>query len=82
VAKQLASKLFEPVRLFGEGRWSRTPEGRWVLNYFRVDHFQELESEGLADALTKLRAIPGIEWGDDIIDELLSLRHGGAHGGV
>ncbi|MCI0466016.1 MAG: hypothetical protein L0Y57_03280 [Beijerinckiaceae bacterium] len=76
IAKQLAQKLFEPVRLFGEGRWSRTAEGRWLLNYFRIDHFQGLASEGLADALTKLRAIPGIEWGDKIVDELLSLRHG------
>ncbi|MGH7058812.1 MAG: hypothetical protein ACREFH_00375 [Stellaceae bacterium] len=84
VAKQLGQKLFEPVRLFGEGRWSRTAAGRWVLDSFRVDHFQELDSEGLADALTKLRAIPGIEWGDDIVDELLTLRHGedGANGGI
>lgn len=84
VAKQLGQKLFEPVRLFGEGRWSRTAEGRWLLNYFRVDHFQELESEGLVDALTKLRAIPGIEWGENIVDEFLTLRHGedSANGGV
>lgn len=76
IAKQLGQRLFEPVRLFGEGRWSRTAEGRWLLNYFRIDDFQELESEGLADALTRLRAIPGIEWGDNIVEELLSLRHG------
>ncbi len=84
IAKQLGQKLFEPVRLFGEGRWSRTAEGRWVLNSFRVDSFQELESEGLADALTKLRGIPGLEWDDDIVDDLLKLRHGedGANGGV
>jgi hypothetical protein len=84
IAKQLGLKLFEPVRLFGEGRWSRTAEGRWILNAFRIDSFQELESEGLADALTKLRAIPGLEWGDNIIDEFLNLRHGedGANGGV
>jgi hypothetical protein len=55
-----------------------------VLNWFRVDAFQELESEGLGDALTKLRAIPGLEWGDNVVDEFLSLRHGGgdANGGV
>jgi hypothetical protein len=84
IAKQLGKKLFEPVRLFGEGRWSRTIEGRWVLNAFRIDNFQELESEGLADALTRLRAIPGIGWGDDVVDELLNLRHGeeSANGGV
>jgi len=77
IAKQLGQKLFEPVRLFGEGRWSRTAEGRWALDTFRVDNFQELEKkEGLAEALAKLRAIPGLEWGDGIVDEFLKLRHG------
>lgn len=84
IAKQLAQKLFEPVRLFGEGRWLRTAEGRWVLNSFYVENFQALESEGFADALGKLRAIPGLEWGDNIVDEFLTLRHGeeDQHGGA
>jgi hypothetical protein len=84
IAKLLGQKLFEPVRLFGEGRWSRTADGRWVLDWFRVDSFVELESEGLGDALTKLRAIPGIDWSDNVVDEFLSLRHGedDANGGI
>jgi hypothetical protein len=80
IAKQLGQKLFEPVRLFGEGRWSRTAEGLWTLNWFRVDNFQELESEGLADALIKLRAVPGLDWGENIVEEFLMLRHGEAGG--
>ncbi|MBV9085132.1 MAG: hypothetical protein JOZ62_20850 [Acidobacteriaceae bacterium] len=76
IAKRLGQKLFEPVRLFGEGRWSRTAEGRWVLNWFRVDSFDALEDEGLADALTKLRAIPGLDWGENIVEEFLRLRRG------
>lgn len=80
IAKQLGQKLFDPVRLFGEGRWSRTTEGIWVLNWFRVDSFEELESEGLADALTKLRAVPGLDWGENIADEFLGLRYGEGDG--
>jgi hypothetical protein len=87
IAKPLALRLFEPVRLFGEGKWARTTEGRWVLNWFRIDSFQPLESEGLADALTKLRAVPGLDWGENIVDEFLKLRYGdgdeeAANGGV
>ncbi len=76
IAKQLGQKLFEPVRLFGEGRWSRTADGIWALNWFRVDSFEELESEGLADVLTKLRAVPGLDWGENVVEEFLRLRHG------
>jgi hypothetical protein len=76
VAKPLANHLFEPVRLFGSGRWFRDPEGQWFLGRFNVDRFQVLEEETLSAALTKLRAIPGLEWSDDALDEVLKLRHG------
>jgi len=84
IAKKLAERLFEPVRLFGEGRWSRTSEGRWVLNWFHIDNFQALEGGGFADALTRLRATPGIEWDENIADEFIALRHGeeDQHGGA
>jgi hypothetical protein len=86
IAKPLALRLFEPVRLFGEGKWARTAEGRWVLNSFRIDSFQPLENEGFADALTRLRAVPGLDWGENIVDEFLKLRYGqerkDADGGV
>lgn len=86
IAKPLASHLFEPIRLFGEGRWTRSPTGNWTLAAFRIDSFQELESGSLSDLVTKLRAIPGFELGENIIDELLASRHGensgGANGGI
>jgi hypothetical protein len=80
IAKSLALRLFEPVRLFGEAKWARTADGRWVLNWFRIDSFQPLENEGLADALKKLRAVPGLDWGENIVDEFLKLRYGGGDG--
>jgi hypothetical protein len=84
IAKLLGGKLFEPVRLYGEGRWSRTADGRWLLNTFRIDSFEEIEKESLSEALAKLRAVPGLDWSDNIVDELLSLRddNGGANGGL
>lgn len=86
IAKALGVRLFEPVRLFGEGRWTRNPAGQWSLSSFRIESFQELDSESLSDTVNKLRAVPGVEWGDDAINELLLARHGEgggeANGGV
>ena len=76
VAKALAQKLFEPVRLFGEGRWERSPQGDWSLASFRIDSFSELEAELLSETVNKLRAIPGLDWGPDPIADLLAIRHG------
>lgn len=76
IAKPLANHLFERVRLFGLGRWVRDTDGQWQLGRFNVDRFQVLEEEPLSAALTKLRATPGLEWGDNALDELLRLRHG------
>ncbi len=75
VAKPLAQRLFEPVRLFGEGRWERSPEGQWSLISFRIDSFGQLEDEPLSETVNKLRAIP-VDWGEDPIADLLALRHG------
>lgn len=80
IAKPLALRLFEPVRLFGEGRWNRDPTGNWTLGTFRIEGFKELNSDSLSDTLNKLRAIPGLGLGDNIIDELLISRHGEGDG--
>lgn len=75
IAKELAQKLFEPVRLFGRGRWSRDAEGKWSLEQFIVESFEPLRSEQLSDALSRLRAIP-VSWGDDAYTDLQIMRHG------
>jgi hypothetical protein len=75
IAKQLGAKLFEPVRIFGKGRWSRDSEGAWSLVEFKIESFEPLQDASLSDALTELRAIP-IEWGDDAYSELGMIRHG------
>jgi hypothetical protein len=76
IAKPLALRLFEPVRLFGEGRWIRSPTGNWALASFRIESFQELHGDSLSETVNKLRAIPGLNLGDNIVSELLISRHG------
>lgn len=75
IAKQLGSKLFEPVRLFGRGRWARDADGVWSLVIFKIESFDALQDVPLASALADIRAIP-TEWGDDAYGELDELRHG------
>ena len=73
VAKALGRVLFEPVRLFGTGRWNRNNEGLWKLDIFRVESFAALRNVSLAAALNELRAIP-TTWDDGSYTELNSLR--------
>ena len=73
IAKALAHRLFEPVRLFGTGRWNRNDDGRWKLDIFRVESFISLRDTNLSQALSEIRAIQG-DWQTDSLDELLTIR--------
>jgi hypothetical protein len=75
LAKQLAAKYLEPVRLFGRGKWTRDADGVWQLADFRVESFQALDDAPLGRALEELRAIP-MEWGDDEYSLLTNERQG------
>lgn len=75
VAKELGHRLFEPVRLFGTGRWTRNQHGIWNLDNFVIDRFEVLRDEPLSSVLTELRAIPGGNWGSGALSELQNLRH-------
>jgi len=74
-AKQLAQKLFEPVRVAGDGRWSRDAEGTWKLEHFRISSFEVLHDAPLPTALAELRSIE-TEWDQEAYDELGLIRHG------
>jgi len=73
IAKALAHKLFEPVRLFGTGRWNRSDEGKWKLDVFRVESFTPLRDVSLSEALTEIRAIEG-NWDAESFSELALIR--------
>ena len=77
MAKALARHLFEPVRLNGQGYWSRDAEGLWALKHFRIDGFDPVEATTLSEVLTELRAIAG-EWDDDAYEDLMKNRRLGS----
>ena len=75
IAKQLGGMLWEPVRLYGRGRWKRDDEGVWELIDFKVESFDPLNDTPLSAALADLRKVP-TEWGDNAYQELGMIRHG------
>jgi hypothetical protein len=84
IAKALAHKLFEPVRLFGTGRWNRNDDGQWKLDIFRVESFVALRDVPFSQALNELRAIQ-TDWDAASFAELTELRGDGEdviNGGV
>ncbi len=74
LAKELAKNLFEPVRLYGEGRWERSDEGIWSLIHFDVNRFEVLKEISLSQTVIALRGLQG-EWGEDALHEILRSRH-------
>lgn len=74
IAKQLGQRLFEPVRLFGTGKWNRSAEGKWALDEFVVEKFEPLSDEPLSDVLSRIRAINAFK--ETTLDELEFLRNG------
>lgn len=78
-ARRLAKHMYEPVRIFGTGRWLRDQEGNWNLKNFRVDSFSVLVADNLKDAIAQMREIEGSEWKkmDDPIGALKALREKG-----
>lgn len=82
-AKRLAAKLFDPVRLWGKGRWSRDSEGTWSLVEFKVESFEDLSPRPLREAVNQLRTIES-ELDAESYGELRLIRHGPTsrrHGG-
>lgn len=71
VAKPLARHLFEPVRLYGTGRWTRSADGDWQVERFVVDRFDVLDERSLSSLVLALRAVPGGEWGSNAVNDIL-----------
>jgi hypothetical protein len=74
VAKQLAQRLFEPVRLHGTGKWCRGADGKWALQEFIIERFEPLSDEPLSEVLSRIRAINAFR--DTTFDDVASLRSG------
>lgn len=67
--------FFQDLRVFGTGRYTRTPDGQWKMLSFRITHHETLEQRPLAEAVERLRAVTrrvGLD--KDIIAKLAELR--------
>lgn len=75
-ARMLARHMYEPVRIFGTGRWLRDADGNWILKKFKVDSYELLKGDQLPDAISVLREVEGSKWKemDDPIGALRALR--------
>jgi hypothetical protein len=75
VAKDLRHVLFDTVRLFGRGKWSRDGGGNWSLDEFKIEGFEPLKEAPLSQVLAELRSIP-TEWTDESYAQLQAIRRG------
>ncbi|WP_442580564.1 hypothetical protein ACSBOB_00735 [Mesorhizobium sp. ASY16-5R] len=63
IGRQLGHYLLGPiVRVLGEGRWVRYPDGQWELRQFRIRGFEVLGDDDLPTLVSRLRAVPGNKW--------------------
>jgi hypothetical protein len=76
IARELAKHMFEPVRIYGTGRWLREANAEWTLIRFRIYRFEALGTDSLRETVAALRAVPGSGWKDidDPLAELDDLR--------
>lgn len=75
LARDLAKYLYHgKVRLFGDGRWERHPDGSWKLLDFRVDRFEALDDAPLSEVFRDLRGIATDAEDANAFDEMLKLR--------
>src|SRR5262249_35209504 len=70
LAKQLGNHLFEPARLYGRGRWTRTPDGKWDIDKFWIDSFEKLSDEPLPSVIAALRRVKAA-WPEDPVADIL-----------
>ncbi len=69
LAKELAQRLWEPVRLSGIGIWERTGDGEWLLDRMQVQSYEPLEEDDLGLALERLRSL-NVVWPKDALARL------------
>ena len=70
--RALKEYLFEPVRVFGKGKWERGEDGQWVCHSLRISEIERITNSSLRDAINALRAIEA-PWPDDPLGDLVSL---------
>jgi hypothetical protein len=69
LAKEMAPRLFEPIRVTGIGSWDRSKEGEWTLAKMLIQTYEPLPDEDLGEVLRRLRSAP-VTWPENV-DEIL-----------
>lgn len=78
VARDLRDYIWgAPVRVEGNGKWTRDEDGVWKLLEFEISTFDPIDDEPLTTTVARLRAIEG-KWKDrpDPLAELETIRNG------
>lgn len=71
MAKKLREHLFEPVKVFGTGKWKRYDQG-WVVVGFDITSVVRIESISVRNLIDRLRKLE-IDWPDDPLGYLADL---------
>lgn len=76
VARLLAPAYEKFVRVYGNGKWFRQSDGKWILDHFNIKTFDLLDESPLAEVVKRVRGIPNNGWKevDDPMGELASIR--------
>jgi hypothetical protein len=74
VAKELGHHLFAPIRVFGRGKWTRMPDGKWIIERFNIDTFEPLDATPLIDVVAALRSVQA-DWPSDPLVKIRELRN-------
>ena len=69
LAKEMAPRLFEPIRVNGIGSWDRGKDGDWTLAKMLIQTYEPLPNEDLGELLREFRSAP-VAWPENA-DELL-----------
>ncbi len=78
VAKELARYIFgRPLRVSGNGRWSRDSRGQWSMSRFQITAFSQLEDDPLGEVVADLRQMASTTREPaGALETLRALRHG------
>jgi len=69
LTKELATLIYEPVRLMGIGQWSRSGDGVWELDRMHVQSYERLEDEDATVTIERMRDLK-VEWPSDAWERL------------
>lgn len=64
VAGKLAPLWDQHVRLSGKGRWKRGDDGRWTLEEFHIQSFEQFADLPLVQLVDSIRGIPDNGWNE------------------